>query len=42
MDSLENRFIGVWSETYVRKLIFKIAMVLLIIGGINWLLCWTI
>jgi uncharacterized membrane protein YuzA (DUF378 family) len=34
----ENRFIGVWSQTYLQKLLFKIAMVLLIIGGINWLL----
>lgn len=38
MDSLENRFVGVWSETYVKKLLFKVAMVLLIIGGLNWLL----
>ena len=39
MDSFfENRFVGVWSETYVRKLLFKFAMVLLIIGGLNWLL----
>ena len=34
----ENRFVGVWSETYVKKLLFKVAMVLLIIGGLNWLL----
>jgi uncharacterized membrane protein YuzA (DUF378 family) len=34
----ENRFVGVWDETYIKKLLFKIAMVLLIIGGINWLL----
>jgi uncharacterized membrane protein YuzA (DUF378 family) len=34
----ENRFVGVWSETYVRKLLFKVAMGLLIIGGLNWLL----
>lgn len=40
MDSsfYENRFVGVWSETYVRKLLFKVAMGLLIIGGLNWLL----
>ena len=39
MDSFfENRFVGVWSETYVRKLLFKAAMVLLIVGGLNWLL----
>jgi uncharacterized membrane protein YuzA (DUF378 family) len=34
----ENRFVGVWSETYIKKLIFKVMMVLLIIGGLNWLL----
>jgi uncharacterized membrane protein YuzA (DUF378 family) len=34
----EDRFVGVWSPTYVQKLVFKIAMVLLIVGGINWLL----
>jgi uncharacterized membrane protein YuzA (DUF378 family) len=34
----ENRFVGVWSETYIRKLMFKVAMILLIIGGLNWLL----
>ena len=34
----EDRFVGVWSETYVRKLLFKLAMVLLIVGGVNWLL----
>lgn len=40
MDSsfYEKRFVGVWSETYVRKLLFKVAMGLLIIGGLNWLL----
>ena len=39
MDSFyQERFVGVWSETYVRKLLFKSAMVLLIIGGLNWLL----
>ena len=39
MDSFyQDRFVGVWSETYVRKLLFKGAMVLLIIGGLNWLL----
>ncbi len=40
MDSsfYESRFVGVWSETYVKKLLFKVAMVLLIIGGLNWLL----
>lgn len=34
----EDRFVGVWSPTYVHKLLFKVAMVLLIVGGINWLL----
>jgi uncharacterized membrane protein YuzA (DUF378 family) len=34
----EDRFVGVWSDTYVKKLLFKVAMVLLIVGGINWLL----
>lgn len=34
----ENRFVGVWSETYIKKLLFKTAMILLIIGGLNWLL----
>jgi len=34
----ENRFVGVWSQTYIQKLLFKAAMVLLIVGGINWLL----
>jgi uncharacterized membrane protein YuzA (DUF378 family) len=39
MDSFyQERFVGVWSETYIRKLLFKSAMVLLIIGGLNWLL----
>lgn len=38
MEEVEKRLQGVWSQTYVHKLLFKIAMVLLIIGGINWLL----
>jgi len=40
MDStfVNDGFIGVWSRTYVNKLLFKIAIALLIIGGINWLL----
>ena len=40
MDSAfyKDRFVGVWSETYIRKLLFKTAMIFLIIGGINWLL----
>jgi len=38
MSLFEDRFVGVWSQTYIQKLFFKLAMVLLIIGGINWLL----
>lgn len=34
----ENRFVDVWSETYIKKLLFKLAMILLIIGGLNWFL----
>ena len=34
----ENRFVGVWSKKYLNKLAFKIAISLLIIGGLNWLL----
>ena len=34
----ENRFVGVWSKNYLNKLAFKIAISLLIIGGLNWLL----
>jgi uncharacterized membrane protein YuzA (DUF378 family) len=35
--AIGDRF-DTWNQTYVKKLIFKIAMVLLIIGGLNWLL----
>jgi uncharacterized membrane protein YuzA (DUF378 family) len=38
MSTFGDRFLDVWSETYVQKLMFKLAMVLLIIGGLNWLL----
>lgn len=38
MEFYEDRFVGVWSQTYIKKLIFKIAMILLIVGGLNWLL----
>lgn len=34
----ENRFIGVFDKTYIQKFAFKIAIALLIIGGLNWLL----
>lgn len=37
-DFYENRFVGVFNETYLQKLVFKIAIFLLIIGGLNWLL----
>lgn len=37
MEFYQDRFVGVWSETYIKKLLFKIAICLLIIGGINWL-----
>ena len=37
-DFYENRFVGVWSQNYLQKLAFKIAIALLIIGGLNWLL----
>ena len=36
--SFEDRFKGVWSATYIKKLLFQISMILLIVGGINWLL----
>lgn len=35
---LQNRFIGVWSPLFIKKLLFKIFMILLIVGGLNWLL----
>lgn len=38
MSFYENRFVGVWDKTYIQKLFFMISMVLLIIGGLNWLL----
>ena len=38
MEFYEDRFVGVWSETYVKKLVFKVCMILLIVGGLNWLL----
>lgn len=34
----ENRFVDVLDKTYIQKLFFKIAIILLIIGGLNWLL----
>jgi len=37
MNTMEDRFTGVWSQTYVQKLLFKLAMVLVIIGALNWL-----
>jgi uncharacterized membrane protein YuzA (DUF378 family) len=38
MDTFETLAGRGWSGVYVQKLLFKMAMVLLIIGGINWLL----
>lgn len=38
MEQIETRLRGVWTQTYVQKLLFKLAMVFLIIGGLNWLL----
>jgi uncharacterized membrane protein YuzA (DUF378 family) len=35
---IQDRFIDVWSPTYIQKLVFKVAMVLLVVGGLNWLL----
>jgi hypothetical protein len=37
MDSSRDYF-DTWSETYVQKFVFKMCMVFLIIGGLNWLL----
>ena len=36
--SLSDRLVGVWSPLYIKKLLFKWAMILLILGGINWFL----
>jgi uncharacterized membrane protein YuzA (DUF378 family) len=38
MDTFETLAGRGWSGVYVQKLLFKMAMVLLIVGGINWLL----
>jgi len=38
MQSISDRVHGVWAPPFLQKLLFKIAMVLLIIGGINWLM----
>lgn len=37
LATIGDRF-DTWNQTYVKKFLFKIAMVLLIIGGLNWLL----
>ena len=37
MSSLRDRFEGVWTPLFIQKLLFKMAMVLLIAGGLNWL-----
>ena len=38
MSELQDRFNNDLSTLYIKKLLFKIAITLLIIGGINWLL----
>jgi len=38
MEQIENRFVGVWASPWIQKWFFKMAMVFLIIGGLNWLL----
>lgn len=38
MDIIQDRFDSGFTSSYIKKLLFKIAMVLLIIGGVNWLL----
>ena len=37
MNFWEDRFVGVWTTSYVKKLLYQIAMVFLGIGGLNWL-----
>jgi hypothetical protein len=37
MNFWEDRFVGVWTTSYVKKLLYQIAMVFLVIGGLNWL-----
>lgn len=37
LAAMGDRF-DTWNQTYIKKLVFKMAMVLLIIGGLNWLL----
>lgn len=37
MSSWQDRLVGVWSPLYLKKFVFKLAMVLLIAGGLNWL-----
>jgi uncharacterized membrane protein YuzA (DUF378 family) len=34
--SFEDRFQGVWTSLYLKKFLFKIAVVLLIAGALNW------
>jgi len=36
MQAFSDRFQGVWSPPYLKKLAFQVAMGLLIIGGLNW------
>ena len=35
---LEDRFIGVWSPLYLSKLAYKVAILLIVIGALNWLI----
>ena len=37
MSTFRDRFEGVWTPLFIQKLLFKVAMVLLIVGGLNWL-----
>jgi uncharacterized protein len=37
LGAIGDRF-DTWNQTYVKKFVFKMAMVFLIIGGLNWLL----
>lgn len=38
MQSISNRFQGIMTPPFLQKLLFKMAIVFLIIGGINWLM----
>jgi uncharacterized membrane protein YuzA (DUF378 family) len=34
----EDRFVGVWSPLYLSKLAYKVAILLIVIGALNWLM----